>query len=119
MAGFTERTTLFLVAVKKTEATELLEGFAPSQAERARRCAQQLTAMDSATRQARLSHEFGPSPQFSAQIHTLLTQASPGLRAALIAHLPQQLRPAGAQPAPIPPALKSLAARLVREARFG
>ncbi len=119
MSGFAERTTLLLVAVKKSEASELLEGFAPSQAERARSCAKQLTTMDSATRQARLSHEFGPSPQFSARIHTLLTQVPAALRAALIAHLPQQLRPAGAQPVSVAPALKAVAARLVREARFG
>lgn len=119
LTGFAERTTLFIVALKKGEATELLAGFAPSQAERARHCAQQLTEMNSATRQARLSHEFGPSPEFSARIHALLTKSPSALRAALIAHLPLQLRPAGAQVGPVPPILSALAARLVREARFG
>ncbi|MCA3011623.1 MAG: hypothetical protein INH41_04395 [Myxococcaceae bacterium] len=118
--GFVELTALFVVALKKADALALLDGFAPSSRGRARRFAQQLTDLDSSTRQARLSHAFGVRGDASSRVEALLGEASPSLRAAIIAQLPRGLRlPASAQPAepaPTSPALTALAARLIREA---
>ena len=118
LTSFAEQTTLFIVALKKREADELLAGFAPTHASLVERCASDVGKLDSATRQARLAHEFGPSSAFTAALHALLTGSPPVLRAAIHAHLPPHLRPAGAPAASFSPALSALAARLVREARF-
>jgi hypothetical protein len=118
-SGFVERTTLFLVALKKAQAHELLDGFSSAPRERARVYAQQLVDLDSATRQARVAREFGPSGSFPTRIHELVVRSPPALRNALYAQLPPPLRPTGFTPLPASPALQALASRLVRELRFG
>jgi len=118
-SGFVERTTLFLVALKKAQAHELLDGLASAPRERARVYAQQLVDLDSATRQARVAREFGPSASLPTRIHELVIRSPPRLRNALYAHLPPSVRPTGFVPAPASPALQALASRLVRELRFG
>ncbi|MBE2251778.1 MAG: hypothetical protein IAE78_19740 [Myxococcus sp.] len=116
-AGFVERTTLFVVALKKAQAIELLDGFAEPLRQRSRVFAQQLSDLDSPTRQARLAIEFGVRDGARERIKALLDQSPLALRAALMSQLPSTLRPEGAPAAPTAsPALQALAARLVREA---
>ncbi|MBL8919698.1 MAG: hypothetical protein JNJ54_12595 [Myxococcaceae bacterium] len=114
--GFVEQTTLFVVALKKERATELLEAFGQAHRQRARVFAQQLADLDSPTRQARLALEFGPRDGLRERVERLLSSSPPALRAALCAQLPPAFRPASPPAAtPVSPALKALAARLVRE----
>jgi hypothetical protein len=118
--GFVEHTTLFVVAIKKTDALALLDGFADAARQRARVFAQQVSDLDSSTRQARLALTFGARDDAPARIRALLAEAPAGLKAALLAQLPPALRPAtvglAPPPAPAPPVLVALAARLIREA---
>lgn len=119
VTGFVEQTTLFVVALKKDRATELLEGFGQAHRQRARVFAQQLADLDSPTRQARLALEFGPRDGVRERVERLLTSSPPALRAALCAHLPPAIRPAApaapAKASAMSPALKALALRLIRE----
>jgi hypothetical protein len=117
--GFVEQTTLFVVALKKTDALSLLDGFAESARQRARVFAQQLADLDSSTRQARLSLAFGTRDDAAVRIKALLAEAPAGLKAAILEQLPPALRPPLAGLAPPPaqaPLLKALANRLIREA---
>jgi hypothetical protein len=114
--GFVERTTLFVVALKKEQALRLLDGFATAARQRARVFARQLVDLDSPTRQARVALEFGVRDGTAERVKQLLTEAPPALRSALTSQLPARLRPAGLPPHEgLSPALSALAARLVRE----
>lgn len=115
--GFVEQTTLFVVGLKKDQASGLLEGFGEPQRHRARVFAQQLADLDSATRQARLALEFGPRDGVRDRVNGLLSASPPALRAAIAARLPPALRPKAPKvpDAPASPALVALASRLVRE----
>lgn len=114
--GFVERTTLFVVALKRDRATALLEGFAETHRQRARVFAQQLADLDSPTRQARLALEFGPRDGVKDRVQRLLTSCPPTLQAAIAARLPVVLRPAGTSiDGSFSPVLLALASRLVRE----
>jgi hypothetical protein len=119
-AGFVEQTTLFVVAIKKTDALALLDGFADAARQRARVFAQQVADLDSSTRQARLALAFGARDDALARIRALLAEAPAGLKAAILAQLPPALRPSTAGLAPPRPSespvLEALAARLIREA---
>lgn len=115
---FVDRVTLFVVAAHKSRAQELLEGFAPSGANRAQAFARELDTWDSARRQALLAREFGAPVEATQRVARLLDSTRGELRAAIVAQLPPSLRPATLAPTPNPasPALVALAARLVREA---
>lgn len=116
--GLVERTTLFLVALKKDQALGLIDGFGEAARQRARVFAQQVSDLDSPTRQARLALEFGVRDGVRDRVGKLLAEAPPALRAALASLLPASLRPRDVPPpteAPSP-ALQALAARLIREA---
>lgn len=115
--GFVEQTTLFLVAMKKEQALELLDGFAKDPRHRARVFAQQLSDLDSPTRQARLALEFGVREGGRERVNKLLGEVSPPMRAAIASLLPPSWRlpnvPSAAQTTPV---MSALAARLIREA---
>lgn len=114
-SGFVERTTMFVVAMKKEQ--DLLDGFASEPRTRAQLFGQQLSALDSPTRQARLALEFGVREGGRERVNKLLSEASPAMRAAIVALLPQSWRPtnltATDQRSPV---MLALAARLIREA---
>ncbi|MCU0700335.1 MAG: hypothetical protein MUC96_27820 [Myxococcaceae bacterium] len=118
--GFVEQTTLFVVAIKKTDALALLDGFTESARQRARIFAQQLADLDSSTRQARLALAFGARDDAPTRLKALLAEAPAGLKAAVLAQLPPALRPStaglAAPAATASPALVALASRLIREA---
>lgn len=115
--GFVERTTMFVVAMKKEVGGDLLDGFADHPRQCAQRFAQHLSALDSPTRQARLALEFGVREGGRERVNKLLSEASPAMRAAIVALLPQSWRPtnltATDQRSPV---MLALAARLIREA---
>lgn len=114
--GFAEQTTLFLIAFKKPNASELLEGLAEMHRHTARLVAQRVSEVDSPTRQARLALEFGTRDDARSRIDALLSTAPIALRAAIEQQLPAAWRRAE-RPTTLPsPALSMLAARLVREA---
>jgi hypothetical protein len=116
--GFAELTTLFLVSLKKNEALELLEGLSDTLRQKARVFAQQVSDLDSATRQARLMLEFGTQPQAKHRAAALMAEAPALLKAAIAEALPPELKPKDAPPAhpQLSPAIVGLAQRLVREA---
>lgn len=115
--GFVEQTTLFVVAIKKQQATELIEGFASEPRQRARLFADQLSALDSPTRQARLACEFGVREGGRERVNKLLAESSPAMRAAIVSLLPASWRPASVMaPQSCAPVMLALAARLIREA---
>lgn len=118
--GFVERVALFVCAMHKERASELLEGFADTPRSKALEFAAQVKAWDSSTRQARLTREFGARIDAAERIKQLIVEASPELRVAIAQELPPAQRAAyphlkvtDAQPSP---AMRSLAARLVRAA---
>ncbi|MBM4781609.1 MAG: hypothetical protein GQE15_28365 [Archangiaceae bacterium] len=116
-SGFVERTTMFVVAMKKEDGDALLEGFASEPRQRARVFAQQLAALDSPTRQARLALEFGVREGGRERVNKLMGEVSPALRAAIIGLLPQTWRPATPTLRnPPSPVMLAIAARLIREA---
>ncbi len=118
--SFVERTTLFIVALKRQHAPALLDGFATAQRHTAQVLAKQLTGLDSPTRQARVTLEFGARDDAADRLKVLLEQAPPRLKACLSQQLPPALRhlapPQAAEALPPSPAMKALAARMIREA---
>lgn len=118
--GFPERVALFVGAIHRARAEELLEGFVDEPRTRANAFIREMHQWDSATRQARLAHEFGVRHEAGERIQQLVVQASGELRAAIVASLPPAVRSqfpqfaGGAETFPV--AVRSLAARLVKEA---
>lgn len=118
--GFAERVALFVGAIHRQRADELLSGLAPGHRERAVAFAQDMTQWDSARRQARLAHEFGVRHDAGERIRQLVVRTSGDLRAAIVASLPPAVRSrfpqfkGGAETFPL--AVRALAARLVKEA---
>lgn len=117
VTGFVEQTTLFVVALKKTNALELLDGLTEPARRTARLFAQRLADLDSPTRQARVALEFGVRDDARDRLKAMIDDAPPALRAALEAALPSAWRQnRAAAPPPGSAVLKALATRLVREA---
>ena len=120
VVGFPERVALFVAAIHRPRADELLSGFASAPQARANAFAQEMTQWDSARRQARLAHEFGVRHDAGERIQQLVVRTAGDLRAAIVASLPPAVRAqfpqfaAGAQTFPV--AVRALAARLVKEA---
>lgn len=118
--GFPERVALFIGAVHRQRAEELLEGFAPTPRERSVAFVQNMKKWDSAQRQARLAHEFGVRQDAGERIQDLVVRTSGDLRSAVVASLPPAVRAqfpqfkGGADTFPV--AVRALAARLVKEA---
>lgn len=118
--GFPERVALFVAAVHKARAEELLSGLSEAEHQRASDFAAAMKGWDSAGRQARLAHEFGVRHDASERLNQLVVQASGELRGAIVASLPPAIRSqfpqfAGSADA-FPVAIRAIAARLVKEA---
>jgi hypothetical protein len=114
-----DRVTLFICALHKAEVDDLLDSFAPAPKRQALAFAQQVQKLESSTRQARLTREFGARPDALARLRQLVVDAPAGLRSAIIEQLPSTQRALFPHLAPAtaaPPAVRALAARLVREA---
>lgn len=114
-----DRVTLFVCALHKAEIDDLFESFAPGPRKFAVAFAEQLRKLDSSTRQARLTREFGARHDALARLRQLVVDAPAGLRAAIVEQLPAAQRALFPHLAPAtatPPAVRALAARLVREA---
>jgi hypothetical protein len=118
--GLPERVALFVAAIHKDRAAELLAGFSKPSQERASAFAQDMKQWDSARRQARLAHEFGVRPDAGERLQQLVVKTRGELRAAIVASLPPVVRaqfPQFAEGAGgFPVAVRALAARLVKEA---
>jgi hypothetical protein len=114
-----ERLALFLCALHREEAAELLEGLAPASRRRAQAFAAEVLGWDSSRRQALLLLELGPRDQPEERVQALLEEAPAALRDAVGEALPGELRrhrPGATDGRPPSPGLRRLAARLVREA---
>ena len=120
VVGLPERVALFVAAIHKARAEELLSGFNEGLQERARAFVDDMKAWDSGQRQARLAHEFGVRHDAGQRIQQLVVQTSGALRAAVVASLPPAVRQQFPQFAggaeTFPTALRAVAARLVKEA---
>lgn len=118
--GFPERVALFVAAIHRPRAEELLSGFSSGPQERASAFADEMKQWDSARRQARLAHEFGVRHDAGERLQQLVVRTEGELRAAIVASLPPAVRTqfpqftGGAET--FPPAVRALAARLVKEA---
>jgi hypothetical protein len=117
---FAERMALYLYSLHRDRLPELLDGLADEPRKDAMAYVDELKATDSATRQARLTLEFGTLPDAFERVQRLILEASPTLRCALVRHLPPALRtrfPHLDRPSGAPtPAMDAFAARLAREA---
>ena len=115
-----ERVTLFVCAMHKADADELLSGFAAGPRKQAAAFAQQILGLDSSTRQARLTREFGARADALDRMRALIVEAPLPLRAAIVELLPPAQRALFPQLLALPltasPAMTALAARLLREA---
>lgn len=116
---FPERVALYVHAMHRDSTAALLDAFAEAPRARALAYVEDLKAIDSAQRQARLTREFGTLPDAVDRVQQLLVEAAPPLRRAIVRHLPAALQPRFAHLAaaaePCPPAMDALAARLARE----
>lgn len=117
---FPERLALYVHAMHREQASALLDALAEKPRARALAYVEDLKAIDSAQRQARLTREFGTRPDALDRVAKLLVDAAPPLRRAIVRHLPAALRSRfphlDGPEAPCPPAMDALAARLAREA---
>ena len=124
-ARMVERLALLTGALAKEHAPALLEMLASPHRGRAAEYLRQLAALDSASRQGRLSREFGERTDAPERLRQLLTALSPRQRAIAYLKLPVYLRTlmppeaatAASRPSEEdPPALRAFAERLVKEA---
>lgn len=119
---FVERTTLFVCALHRERALDLIEGFAERPRGTARSFARQVMDWDSSTRQARITRELGSRPDAAERLRALIVEATPLLRQAIAAILPPAQRALfphlddKAAGGALAPAVRALAERLVREA---
>ena len=118
--GFPERVALFVAALHRPRADELLSGFSKAPQERANAFAEDMRQWDSARRQARLAHEFGVRHDAGERLQQLVVRTSGDLRAAIVASLPPAVRSQFPQfkggSETFPTAVRAVAARLVKEA---
>lgn len=118
---FSERVALFVVATRKEKLDELFAGFEASSQKRATHFSAALSACDSAQRQARLSLEFGPRFDAAERLQTVVVEAHPHLRAAIVEALPTRWKVLFPQfqssSNTVAPAMRALASRLALEAQ--
>lgn len=118
--GFSEKVALFVTALHREQSEDLLAGFATESQQRATQFAAQVKQWDSGQRQARLTHEFGVSPDAVDRLKQAVVGVNGVLRAAVVASLPPAVRSQFPQfkgeVESFPEVVKGLAARLVREA---
>jgi hypothetical protein len=102
-------------------AEELLEGLAQADVEEAHRLLRSFQEQDSATRQVRLSVEFGIRLNADERLRLLMAEAPPPLQQAILQRLPSYQRTLfpgleASTAEPLLPHLEALAERLVKEA---
>ena len=119
--GFPERVALFITAIHRQRADELMAGLAAPSQERADAFSKDMRQWDSGRRQARLAHEFGVWHDAGERIQQLVVATTGDLRLAIVASLPPAVRAqfpqfAAASADSFPLAVRALAARLVKEA---
>ncbi|MGV3625759.1 MAG: hypothetical protein ACO1OB_33415 [Archangium sp.] len=118
--SFSERVALFVTTLHREHSDTLLSGFATESQQRATQFAAQVKKWDSGQRQARLTHEFGVSPDAADRLKQVVVGVDGVLRAAVVASLPPAVRQQYPQfkeeVESFPEVVKGLAARLVREA---
>jgi hypothetical protein len=119
------RLALFMNAMAKSSASELLAGLADGVRDRLGVLYHQTQQASSSERQASLAHEFGPPPDVASRLRDALLDAGPVLRREILRQLPAYQRawvsefdvdagpPLPGHPAPL---VIALAERLVREA---
>lgn len=118
--GFEERLALFVCALHRDRALELLDGLASGPRVRARSFARAVADWDSSTRQARLTRELGLGSDAAERVQALIVEAPAALRVAIVEALPEEWRAryphllGNATCAPTPLA-RAIGARLVRE----
>jgi hypothetical protein len=118
-ANFGERVALLAVCLGGAGAVELLTGLADGPKASASVLPRIMRASDSATRQARLTHEFGDRRDALRRLEELILDSPPDLRFAIAMELPKTFQvqfPHLLAPSETCPARQSFAARLVREA---
>ena len=120
-----ERLALLASAMAKEQAPALLEMLAAAHRGRAAEYLRQVAGLDSASRQGRLTREFGERNDAPERLRKTLAELSPRQRAVAYSRLPPYLRalmtPEGATAAnrfadEEPPALRAFVERLVKEA---
>ncbi|HZN92682.1 MAG TPA: hypothetical protein VFB81_08245 [Myxococcales bacterium] len=120
-----ERLALLACALAGEQAAALLEMLAAPHRGRAGEYLRQVSALDSAARQGRLSRELGERRDAPERLRRLLGELSPRQRAVAYLKLPPYLRTlmppeaataADRSPEEDPPALRAFAHRLVKEA---
>ncbi len=112
------RVALFAVVMGLRSPEKVLSGFGELIREDAQRMLMVVTTWSSATRQARVSLEFGTRSDQVERMQELLVEASPTMRRALWAQMPASLQlrfPHLASTSKPAPAMESLAARMVCE----
>lgn len=117
------RLALFACAINPTEIEVLADGLTGPGKRTVVDFAREVLRWDSATRQARISQEFGPQPSAAARLKALVADCSPRLRWEIYRLLPPYHRSlfpeleAAPKPAePAPPLMTAFAERLVKEA---
>jgi hypothetical protein len=118
-SGLAERIALFALVMNVRQPPALLDGLADLHRAEAQGLLREAQGWPSSLRQARVSFEFGARADQHERLCALVSQASPGLRRAIHAHMSpaQQARFPHLASADAPtPAMERLAARLVREA---
>jgi hypothetical protein len=113
-----QRVALFAVVMGLRAPEKVLAGFGELVREDAQRMLMVVTTWSSATRQARVSLEFGKRSDQVERMQELLTESSPMMRRALWAQMPGPLQlrfPHLASASKPSPAMESLAARMVCE----
>ena len=118
--SFADDLAVFTAAMSKTPGA-LLAALSPDLVEPARRRAEELKAMTSQDRRAQVATTFAPKHDIGLRLHAVIAEAGPLLRAEIYSQLPPWLRlnvgdlvRSGPTQA-VPPLVKKLAARLIRE----
>lgn len=116
---FAQKVALFVTAMHKDKAVDLLDGLAPRERERAQTFSSEVRSWDSARRHARLAWEFGVRADAEDKLEVVVGGVSGALREAVVALLPPAMqrrfprRMGGAESAP--DLVWGVAARLIRE----
>jgi hypothetical protein len=124
-ARVAERLALFTCAMAREQAPALLEMLAAPHRGRAAEYLRQVSGLDSASRQGRLSRELGERKDAPERLRKAFTELSPRQRAIAYPRLPPYLRALMSQEGATaanrsaeedPPALRAFTDRLVKEA---
>lgn len=118
--SFADDLAIFAAAMNKNTAA-LLGTLSADLASRAQNKADELRAMSSADRRAKVAATFAPKTEATQRLRAVLSESGPLLRCEIFSQLPPWLRGEVADivrttpSEPVPPLVKVLAARLIRE----